>query len=99
MKSPHLLALYHMSNKWGAVHLGWIFIFPLPLTILLLRKKDMKPVIKYGIIAAAWILFLALAVSSKGSTDALDADSSQPSDTSYNTSESLEPVSDSQPVS
>lgn len=76
--------------------LGWIFIFPLPLTILLLRKKDMKPFIKYGIIAAAWILFLALAVSGKGSTDALDANSSQPSDTSYNASESLEPVSDNQ---
>lgn len=56
----------------------------------------MKPFIKYGIIAAAWILFLALAVSGKGSTDALDANSSQPSDTSYNVSESLEPVSDNQ---
>lgn len=33
--------------------LGWICIFPLPLTILLLRKKDMKPEIKYGIIAVA----------------------------------------------
>lgn len=76
--------------------LGWIFIFLLPLTILLLRKTDMKPFIKYGIIAAAWILFLALAVSGKGSTDALDANSSQPSDTSYNASESLEPVSDNQ---
>ncbi len=40
--------------------LGWIFIFPLPLTILLLRKKSMKPVIKYGIIAAAWIVFLLI---------------------------------------
>ena len=38
--------------------LGWIFIFPLPLTILLLRKKDMKPALKYGIIAAAWIVYL-----------------------------------------
>ena len=28
--------------------LGWIFIFPLPLTILLLRKKQMKPIFKYG---------------------------------------------------
>lgn len=39
--------------------LGWIFIFPLPLTILL-RKKQMKPSLKYGIIAAAWILYLII---------------------------------------
>ena len=40
--------------------LGWIFIFPLPLTILLLRKKDMKPALKYGIIAAVWIVYLLI---------------------------------------
>lgn len=43
--------------------LGWICIFPLPLTILLLRKKDMKPALKYGIIAAAWILYLIIGLS------------------------------------
>ena len=41
--------------------LGWIIIFPIPLTILLLRKKDMKPSLKYGIIATAWIVFFAMA--------------------------------------
>lgn len=45
--------------------LGWIFIFPVPLTILMLRKKDMKPVLKYGIIAAAWIVYLLIAFSGK----------------------------------
>ena len=40
--------------------LGWIFIFPVPLTILMLRKKDLKPAVKYGIIAAAWILYLII---------------------------------------
>lgn len=40
--------------------LGWLFLFPLPVTILLLRKKDMKPGLKYGIIAAVWVLFLLL---------------------------------------
>ena len=43
--------------------LGWICIFPLPLTILMLRKKDMKPAIKYGIIAVAWIVFLLIGVA------------------------------------
>ena len=49
--------------------LGWICIFPLPLTILLLRKKDMKPVVKYGIIAVAWLLFLVIGMSGNSETD------------------------------
>ena len=40
--------------------LGWLCIFPLPLTILLLRKKEMKPPVKYGIIAASWILYFII---------------------------------------
>lgn len=43
--------------------LGWLFIFPVPLTILLLRKKDMKPALKYGLIAAAWIVYLIIGLS------------------------------------
>lgn len=42
--------------------LGWIFMFPIPLTILLLKQKDMKPAIKYGIIAIAWILFFLIGI-------------------------------------
>lgn len=45
--------------------LGWIFIFPVPLTILLLRKKDMNPILKYGIIAVAWIFYLIIGFSGK----------------------------------
>lgn len=48
------------NNKIWLWVLGWIFIFPLPLTLLLLRKKDMKPVLKYGIIAVAWIFYLLI---------------------------------------
>ena len=47
--------------------LGWMFIFPVPLTILMLRKKDMKPVLKYGIIAAAWIVYLAIGLGGNSS--------------------------------
>ena len=47
--------------------LGWIFIFPVPLTILLLRKKDMKPALKYGIIAAAWIVYLFIGLGGNSS--------------------------------
>ena len=50
--------------------LGWIFIFPLPLTILMLRpttfpKLDKK--IKYGIIAVAWIIYAIWMFGGKGS--------------------------------
>lgn len=43
--------------------LGWILVFPLPLTILLLRRKNMSSVIKYGIIAVAWIIYLLIVLS------------------------------------
>lgn len=51
---------------------GWICIFPIPLTILMLRKKDMNPKVKYGIIGAAWVIYLLIGASggsSKGSGD------------------------------
>ncbi len=47
--------------------LGWICIFPLPLTILLLRKKEMNPKVKYGVIIAAWIVYLIIGLT--GNTD------------------------------
>lgn len=43
--------------------LGWICIFPLPLTILLLRKKDMNPKVKYGCIIVAWVVYLLIGLS------------------------------------
>jgi len=52
------------SKLWLWV-LGWICIFPVPLTILLLRNKDMKPALKYAIIAVAWIVFLIIGLSGK----------------------------------
>lgn len=49
--------------------LGWIFIFPLPLTILVLRKKNVKPAVKYGIIAVAWVLYLVIGMFGNSETD------------------------------
>lgn len=54
--------------------LGWICIFPVPLTILLLRKKDMKPAVKYGIIAAAWLLFFVIGMSNNSETEVPQVD-------------------------
>ena len=62
------------GNKTWLWVLGWICIFPVPLTILLLRKKDMKPAIKYGIIAVAWILFLVIGMAGNSKTDVPQTD-------------------------
>lgn len=42
--------------------LGWIFIFPLPLTLILLKKQGMDKKAKYGIIAAAWVVYVIIGV-------------------------------------
>ena len=44
--------------------LGWIFIFPIPLTIIIARNKKLKPLIKAGIIIAAWVLYLLIGIAS-----------------------------------
>ena len=43
--------------------LGWIFIFPLPLTILLVRNKKMNKIVKIVLIALAWILYFGIAAA------------------------------------
>ncbi len=63
--------------------LGWICIFPLPLTILLLRKKEMKPAIKYGIIVIAWIIYILIGFSGTSS----DNNSTQSNNDSTNVTE------------
>lgn len=44
--------------------LGWLIIFPVPVTVLMLRRKDIKPIIKYGVIIVAWILYLSIGANS-----------------------------------
>lgn len=60
--------------------LGWICIFPVPLTILMLRKKDIKPAVKYGIIAAAWLLFFVIGMSGNSETDVPQVDTPSQTD-------------------
>ena len=42
--------------------LGWIFIFPVPLTILMLRNKKLDNKLRYGVIAAGWTVYLIFAL-------------------------------------
>ena len=57
--------------------LGWLSIFPLPLTILLLRKKEMKPGKKYGFIVAAWSVYLIMAAVANKNDKSTNHSSSQ----------------------
>lgn len=75
------------KNTWLWV-LGWICIFPVPLTILMLRKKDMNPTIKYGVIAAAWILCFIIGMSDDSQNDNIVSGT-----TSYTQSAQTEPIS------
>lgn len=59
--------------------LGWLFIFPLPLTILIVRNKTMKPIVKYLIIGAAWLLYFGIA-----STSNKEASGTTPTNSSVN---------------
>ncbi|MBP5177271.1 MAG: hypothetical protein ILP02_01665 [Clostridia bacterium] len=47
--------------------LGWICIFPVPLTILMVRKKKLSKLVKIAIIAIAWIIYLLIVFSRGGS--------------------------------
>lgn len=47
------------KNTWLWV-LGWIFIFPVPLMILILRNKNLKTIFKFGIIAFVWIIYFVV---------------------------------------
>ena len=43
--------------------LGWILVFPIPLMILLLRKTDMRPALRYGAAAAVGAFYLTAALT------------------------------------
>ena len=53
--------------------LGWIFIFPVPLTILMLRNQKLSKPVKIGIIVAAWIVYLIIGLAGGGSGDNKDS--------------------------
>ena len=61
--------------------LGWIFIFPIPLTILIARNQKLKTGAKIGIIAATWTVYLLMGLAGKAiqDNDQTHADSPQTS--------------------
>ena len=75
---------------------GWILIFPLPLTILLLRKKEMKSPIKYGIIAVAWIIYLVIVFAAGGSNSGNESSGKKAQDSEVTRSESTNKSKDTE---
>lgn len=66
--------MYNKKKTWLYV-MGWIFIFPLPLTIIL-KNKNINNALKYGIIIVAWLLYAGIIVSvfsKKGDNGSLDS--------------------------
>lgn len=49
--------------------LGWIIIFPIPLTIIIVRNKNLKTGAKIGIIAAAWVAYLLIGLIGRAFQD------------------------------
>ena len=58
--------------------LGWIFIFPIPLTILIARNQKLKTGAKIGIIVAAWIVYLLIGLVGNVTKGNEQADSTAP---------------------
>ena len=66
--------------------LGWIFIFPIPLTILIARNQKLKTGAKIGIIVSAWIVYLLIGLVGNVTKGNEQADSTAPQ-TSYSIQE------------
>lgn len=49
--------------------LGWIFIFPVPLTILMIRNQKVNKWVRIGIVAVAWTVYLLIAFSGADSSN------------------------------
>lgn len=61
--------------------LGWLFFFPLPLTLLLVRNQKMNKVVKIIIIAVAWIFYLLIALAGNSDSSSSNTSSTDTSST------------------
>lgn len=67
--------------------LGWIFCFPIPFTILLLRDTKHSKANRYILIAIVWIFYLIFALISGGDEDSTSSTSSDITSDSKTSSE------------
>ncbi len=69
MNSSHI---FKKPSTWLWI-LGWLLLFPVPLTILMLRNQKLDKKVRIGIIAIAWIVFFIIALAGNTS-DSHDID-------------------------
>lgn len=74
------------SRLWLWI-LGWIFCFPIPLTILILRQKKMNPILRYALVAALWIFILMSGAGSDSSSSSTATTSAVVTESVANTTE------------
>ena len=63
--------------------LGWIFIFSIPLTIIIARNQKLKIGAKIGIIAAGWIVYLLIGIGSGAANNNKEKSVTPSAQTSY----------------
>lgn len=73
--------------------LGWICIFPLPLTILMLRNKSIDKRLRIGIIILAWVVYSFIGLSG-GETQKIASSASAPQTNSASASTAKENTDD-----
>ncbi len=79
--------------------LGWIFIFPVPL-MLILRKKEMNNALKWVIIVLAWLAYIGLVIAGGSSSKTQNSSNSSSSSVTVASSRStVAPDSSSEAVS
>lgn len=56
------------KNTWLWV-LGWICIFPVPLTVILVKNKNINSKLKIGIVTLVWVVYLLIALLGGNSSE------------------------------
>ena len=64
--------------------IGWILMFPIPLTILMIRNKKINKWLRVGIIAVAWIVYIAIGLSGQTNGKTTQSVVDQPTETTVN---------------
>lgn len=87
------------KNKVGTSHnivlwiIGWVLVFPIPLTIIMLKNKNilekLSKKIRYGIIVAAWIIYIIIAFGGDDSTPSASPEATNNTSATTNVTEEI----------
>lgn len=71
--------------------LGWIFIFPVPLTIIILRQDKLNTTLKVALIIVSWLVFFGFAFMGNSDNETVEQAQGGPVTVSGQTVEETEP--------